>query len=341
MRKAETSTGKTGWGRGYGKLVNDLRGRTARVYFFRGADEFLKREGLSRLVEALVPPEGRQFNCQSFLAADSSWGDVEVACLSAPLFAEKRVVTVSGLETWPASDVSSFGKYIKRPSDSTCLVAMTTRAGEEGRRQSVNALARLVAAAREEASSYDFRACEAEGCVAWVADWLKRNKRNMEAGLVAQLLDSCGNSCYEVWNVLEKAVGYAGDAGELKYEHLTAVGDAASLGSAEEFRKAVAQGDSVRAHGNATRSLAAGMQATALLWRLNWSFREALRVYEGRGEEKPVWHQAQVVEAILRRFDEQGLCRAIGLIYETEKGVKSGSVKPELALELLINGLTS
>jgi DNA polymerase III delta subunit len=328
-------------GPGYAEFLKGLRGALGNVYVLRGTDDFLKREALRQLTRALVPPEARQFNCQSFLGAEAAWNDVEAACRSAPLFAEKRVVAVTGIEFLSEADVAAFIEYARRPSTSACLVAATTSAGEEGKRRGGASLNRLGSTRGEGVLSYVFASGDGADCQAWVRSWLKANGRQMEPALLAQVMEAYGNACYEVWNVLEKAIGLAGERTEVTYEHIAAVGGAVSVGSANAFRTAVIEGDRDGAHKHAAKCLEAGVQPTVLLWRLNRSFREALRFSDESHKSEIRWFERDIVEAIQRRFDRQGLCQAVALLYETEKGIKSGVLDARMGLELLINGLTT
>lgn len=335
--------------RRYADFLLDLRGEPASVYMFTGSDEFLKREALRKLTEVLVPEETRQFNCQSFLAADAAWRDVEAACLSAPLFAARRVVSLIGIETMGQADAAGLVAYAGRPSSSTCLVAMTAGARDEARRRVGETLARAVAGAGPDTATYVFWSGNARDCRAWARAWLRDRQRTMAEGHLQELSEAKGNSAYEVWNVLEKAAGLGGGRREITETDVASVGGAASLGSASELRRVVALGDGAAAHATAARCLDAGDQPTLLLWVLNRAFRHALRGLEGRveaggrssgGRKEPRWPESRDVEALQRRFDREGLCRAIWLLYETERGVKSGVLDPALGLDVLINELT-
>ena len=335
--------------RRYSDLLQGMRSGFSSVYVFTGNDEFLKREALRRLTEALVPAEARQFNCQSFLGADTSWKDVEAACLSTPLFADRRVVALIGVELLGQADMAGLAAYARRPSKSTCLVAMTAGTGDEGRRRGVEALARSMATASAEVRAFVFWSGNIGDCRAWAMSWLRDRGRSMSEGLLRQLSETYGNSAYEVWNVIEKASAVTGGRKEITDADVAAVGGAASLGSAVELRRVVAAGDGASAHVTAARCLQAGSQATVLLWFLNRAFRHALRGSEEEGQgaggdSRPRrelrWPESRDVDAIRRRFDTEGLCRAISVLYETEKGIKSGALEPALGLDTAINELT-
>lgn len=337
----------------YADFLHDVRGEPSLVYMFTGNDEFLKREALKKITEALVPPEARQFNCQSFLGAESSWSDVEAACLSAPLFAEKRVVALMGMELLEEADLAGLVAYARRPSSSTCLVALSGSASEEGRRRGAGTLARILAAAAEGVAAYTLWPRNIRDCRAWARDWLRSRGRTMSEGLLAQVMEAHGHSAYEVWNVLEKACALAGTRADITKDDVVAVGGAASVSTAEEFRRAVAFAEKEAAQRNAVKCMEAGAQATFLLWCLNRAFRHALRGLGETAESAPTgvsgppkgtaglrWPERRDVEALRSRFDGPGLCRAIALLCETEKGIKSGALEARLGLEVLINELT-
>ncbi|MCX5799823.1 MAG: hypothetical protein NTX17_00285 [Candidatus Eisenbacteria bacterium] len=327
--------------RGYADFLRDLSGRELpHVYFFSGTEAFLKREALRKLVEMVLPREARLLNHQSFSGADCSWGDVEVACLSSPLFSEKRVVALVGVDVMGEADVSGLLEYSRRPCKSTSLVLMSSSQGDEARKKGGVSINRLLGALEGSAATYAFWQNDRGDAHTWAGDWLKGNGKTMKESLLREVLDSVGHSCYETWNILEKAGAVACNCEEITAEHVSLVGGAASVGSTNSFRMAVAAADRDAAHTQAARCLDAGIQPTVLLWMLNRSFRDALTASGGSGVERVAWRDNAVVGELARRFNESEMCQAISFLYETERGIKTGVLEPELAIELLINELT-
>ncbi|KPJ59866.1 MAG: hypothetical protein AMJ46_09560 [Latescibacteria bacterium DG_63] len=320
-----------------GSLAHDER---PLVYLFTGTDDFLKREALRKLSYLVLSPEARAVNYESFLAGDREWSEVEAACLSSGLFAEKRLVALIGVELMGSAEVSRFCEYVRRPCESTCLVAMTSSFSEESRRKGSVSLRRIVAALGEMPGFYEFWQGNMADCKAWAHDWLAENGKKMDENLLTQVVESYGSSSYEVWNTLEKVAGLLGDRDEITSEDVAFVGGAASIGSADAFRMAVAVADRVAAHGNAAKCLKAGIQPTTLLWRLNRSFRGALRSPRGSGGRDVNWMEKLAREALARRLKPEEICEAITLLCEAEKEIKGGRLRPELAVEVLINELT-
>jgi DNA polymerase III delta subunit len=315
-------------------------GERPAVYVLTGSDDFLKREALRKLLDLTLPPEARMLNYQSFFGGDCRWNDVQSACASSGLFSEKRVVALIGVELMRSGDVSGFREYARRPCESTCLVAMTSGFPEESRRRGNVALKRILAALGAAPGFYVFWKNNRPDCEAWALHWLAEKGKRMSQEALSQVLQSVDHASYEVWNVLEKAAGLVGARTEITLEDVAAVGGAASVGSMEAFRLAVAKADRVRAHRNATKCLSKGTQATSLLWRLNTTFRAALGPFEETGGRAGNWRQEAAPRAIAERLGPEQICGAISLICEAEKGIKGGRLKPDLALEVLINELT-
>lgn len=327
--------------KGYADFVRGLSGcEPAQIYFFTGTEDFLKREALRQLLGLVLPREARMLNYQSFLGAECAWGDVETACLSLPLFAEKRVIAVLGVDVMGEVDVSGLLAYARKPSKSTCLVVASSGPGEESRRGKGISVSRLVSALEGLSATFTFWQNNTADARAWAPGWLRENGKRMRDTLLKEVLEAVGHSCYEVWNILEKAAALAGESVEITGEHISLVGGAASVGSANSFRTAVAAADRDSAHRHAARCIEAGAQPTSLLWTLNRAFRDALRFSQGSGAEKLPWKDRVVVEGLGRRFTESQMCEAISFLCETERGIKNGLLEPRLAVELLINELT-
>jgi DNA polymerase III delta subunit len=328
--------------RNYADFLRSLSGREpAQIYFFTGTDDFLKREALRKVLELVLPHEARILNSESFLGADCGWGDVETACLSSPLFSERKVVTLVGAEVMGETDLSGLLAYARNACKSTCLVVISSGQGEESRRRGAISIHRLVSAFEGLSDTYTFWQGNVRDARAWTCEWLRENRKRMKDTLLKDVLETSGSSCYEIWNILEKAASLAGEGEEITAEHVSLVGGAASVGSANSFRLAVATADRFRAHTHAAKCLEAGVQPTLLLWTLNKSFRDALRESQGFGADRSRWRERAAIEGLGRRFGEPEMCQAISFLYETERGIKNGLVEPRLAIELLINELTS
>jgi DNA polymerase-3 subunit delta len=327
--------------RSYTDFLRSLSGcELAQIYFFTGTEDFLKREALRKLLELALPPEAKLLNSQSFIGADCAWGDVETACVSSPLFSEKRVVTLMGVEVMGEADISGLLAYARNACKSTCLVLMSSGQGEESRRRGVFSTHRLVSALEGLSAIYTFWQGNVRDARAWTSEWLRENRKRMSDTLLRDVLETSGYLCYEVWNIVEKAALLAGKGEEITAEHVSLVGGAASVGSANSFRLAVATAERDSAHRHAAKCLEAGVQPTLLLWTLNKSFRDALRVSSGSGPDRLGWRERAAIEGLARRFDESEMCQAISFLYETERGIKTGVLEPQLAIELLINELT-
>jgi DNA polymerase III subunit delta len=327
--------------RNYADFLRSLsRREVAQIYFFAGTDDFLKREALRKLLELILPHEARMLNFESFLGADCSWGDVETACVTSPLFSERRVVTLAGVEVMGETDLSGLLAYARNACKSTCLVLISSGQGEESRKRGAVSIHRLVSSLEGFSATYTFWQGNVRDARTWASEWLRENGKRMKDTLLKEVLETSGHSCYEVWNILEKAASLAGESEEITAEHVSLVGGAASVGSANCFRLAVATADRFTAHTHAAKCLDAGLQPTLLLWTLNRSFRDALRDSQGAGPDRSRWRERAAIEGLGRRFSEPEMCRAISFLYETERGIKKGLLEPRLAIELLINELT-
>ena len=327
--------------KGYADFLRNLSDcEPTLIYFFTGPEDFLKREALRKLAGRVLTAEARLLNYQSFVGADCGWGDVETACLSSPLFSEKRVVALAGVDVMGETDVSGLAAYARNACKSTCLVLMSSGQSEESRRRGTISIHRLISTLQGLSSIYTFWQNDVRDVRAWASEWLRENKKKMRDPLLKEILEASGCSCYEVWNVLEKGASLAGACEEITAEHVSLVGGAASVGSVNSFRLAVATGDAESAHRHAARCLEAGVQPTLLLWTLNRSLRDALRASGGSVTGKLSRGKGVSAEKLGRRYSESGMCEAISFLCETERGIKRGLLEPRLAVELLINELT-
>ncbi|MFH0779140.1 MAG: DNA polymerase III subunit delta [Candidatus Eisenbacteria bacterium] len=327
---------------GYGAFMRGLASDTiGSVYLFTGTEDFLKREALGKLCRTLLTPEGRSLNYESFLASEAAWENVETACRTSPLFAERRLVALLCVEQFAEANLARLVAYAKKPSDGSCLVILSSGSGDDARaRRAASTVMRLSAALSAHAQVFVFWQGNERDTKAWAEDWLRSNGKRMARGLLEEIVGEAGDSCYEVWNTLEKAAGFVRDRSEITRADVDSVGGAASVGSVDKFKMAVARGDALEAHRNAARCLEGGTEPMRLVWILNKSLRDGLRAGTAAEMEGLRRKERLVAQALRGRLSPERLAAGLAVLHHVERDMKTGVVKAELGLQVVINELT-
>jgi DNA polymerase-3 subunit delta len=102
----------------------------APAYYFFGEDEYLKEEGLRRLIDAAVDPATRDFNLDQ-----RKGGDLDAAGLSAllgspPMMAERRMVVIKDVGSLKKDARLALDGYLKKPASDTLLVLTSPADGK-------------------------------------------------------------------------------------------------------------------------------------------------------------------------------------------------------------------
>jgi DNA polymerase-3 subunit delta len=102
----------------------------APAYYFFGEDEYLKEEGLRRLIDAAVDPATRDFNLDQ-----RKGGDLDAASLSSllgspPMMAERRVVVIKDVGSLKKDARLALDGYLKSPANDTLLVLTSPADGK-------------------------------------------------------------------------------------------------------------------------------------------------------------------------------------------------------------------
>jgi len=103
------------------------------VYYFHGAEEYLKDELLRQLIDAAVDPATRDFNLESLRA-----GDVDAETLGSmlgtpPMMAERRVVIVRDVGALRKDARRTLEQYLKKPATDTVVVLVAAAGTKEDR----------------------------------------------------------------------------------------------------------------------------------------------------------------------------------------------------------------
>ena len=149
----------------YGTLVKALEsGKFAPAYYFLGAENVLKEEATTALLDRALDPGLRDFNLDIRSAQQLEPEDVLSLCTTLPMMAERRVVVVRDVEAWKRK---TRGKkavlgYLEQPIPETVLVLVQGAGAEAKDDKPDTDLAK-------HAYTVEFAELTTEGAARWVA----------------------------------------------------------------------------------------------------------------------------------------------------------------------------
>jgi DNA polymerase III subunit delta len=98
------------------------RGPFAPVYYFHGADDYLKEGALHDLVASAVDPTTRDFNLDVRSASALDGETIDSLLATPPMMAERRVVVLRDVQALKKNARSALDRYLARPAPDLVLV---------------------------------------------------------------------------------------------------------------------------------------------------------------------------------------------------------------------------
>ena len=190
-----------------GDSSEEIRGDIGRgifhsFYLIHGQEEFGRTAFVDWLLSQVVPDQARDFNLDTFRAPSFDPLDFLNIYQSYPMMAERRVLVLNECENLSPDQCKAIEPVVDRPVDTSCVVLIGSKMDMRRR------LFQLVGKRGKVAEfkpPYDRQ----------VADWLKRQVRNMglkiEPGAVELLRMYVGNNPRELVGEIEKVVTYLGN----------------------------------------------------------------------------------------------------------------------------------
>lgn len=226
----------------YGIFTKALEaGKLAPAYYFLGAENVLKDEATTALLDRVLDPGLRDFNLDVRSAQQLEPEDVLSLCTTLPMMAERRVVVVRDVEAWKRK---TRGKkailgYLEKPIPETVLV-LVQGPGAEAKDDKPDAdLAR-------HSYTVEFAELSTEGAARWLAREAKTLGVAFAPGGAEHLLKVVGTDLGALRSELQKLSGL-GAEGPITLERVGELVGVRYGETALDWRNAVMNGETATA----------------------------------------------------------------------------------------------
>jgi DNA polymerase-3 subunit delta len=314
-------------------------------YLFYGECDFLMEKALERLCQSLLAQGTESFNLHTFYGGKlggpetTDTGRIIEAAQSLPFMAERRVIVVRRVETYPASALATLIPYLQDPCPTTCLLFVCAKPDFRNK---------FFVYIRDAGKAIQFKNPSERDMVPWLMQTAKTLGLKITHRGCAYLHEMVGSRLRELYNELEKLhVRYGTD--QVDVEQVRELGVSSRTYTifdlVEQISKKRAAGSLkvlsrfLEEEGRDGWMRILGMLAREL--RLLW---QAKSIMEAGGRTPDVAQKlglqgfvAQRVCERSKRWDHGGLRRALRLLYEADGLMKTGS-DPNLVLEYLVMG---
>ncbi|MEL7566666.1 MAG: DNA polymerase III subunit delta [Dehalobacterium sp.] len=318
-------------------VINDVkRGVISLVYLFYGAERLLLQEALDSLTKFLAPGGAGDFNYEKFDAGMASPSQVVNAANLLPVFAEKRLVVVTGVPWFSSgkggeeesknSELSSLLTYLENPSPSTCLVLV---AGEK-----IDGKRKIVKTIKKTGQVIEFTSPKGIE----LNEWMDKSFREMGKKAARRAIDylavAVGNNMSLLEQEIEKVSLFVGPAAEVTLQDVMQTVSVSSNLTVFNLVDAVSKKDSASAVFQLRELVKNGEPEIKILALLARQMRILLQIQslrkEGLGESQIAadlgLHPFVVKKGLQQSnyFTAQELINALEILLETDVKFKTG-----------------
>jgi len=318
-------------------LQRELReGRLRPAYLLLGEDAVSRDDALAALREAALGEGPADFNHDRLEGEGTTGPRLQDALHTLPAMATRRLVELREPEGGRGRDrglCDAIADAVPSLADSPSVLVVL--AGSADRRS------RWVRAFRDPAAVVECAPPKnARELAAFIRAEAERQGLGVGAGVAQILAERVGPQPLLIRQELAKAALLAGEGRKVTREHVAAGGSTTAEDPIWDLTDAIGEGRRPDALAVLARLLRAGAPPPVVLASLATHFRKLLRIAYGGDAPGPPFVQRKL-GAQARRYTPVRLRACLDAIHETDTALKgAGALRPELALERLVLGLS-
>lgn len=167
------------------------------VYYFYGAEDYLKDEMLKQLLEVAVEPATRDFNLETLRGAELTGEGLGSLLGTPPMMAERRVVVIRDVGALRKDARRALDQHLAHPADDIVLVLIAVAGGKEDR------------AIMERATAVEFDELSGARVPKWITYYATHDLGcEITPGAVSLLQDAVGTELAQLRIELDKLASF-------------------------------------------------------------------------------------------------------------------------------------
>jgi DNA polymerase-3 subunit delta len=184
------------------------------LFVIYGEERFFHDSLLAKIEERHFDNKAdKDLNYHVFYGSESSISDILSACLSFPMFAERKLVVVKEFDSLQISDKDSFLKYVSNPQSTTTLVLIAEKfGGNKFQKDIIN-----------QAVSVRCRNLNTGDIYQWSSEKFKSAKIDASKDCIAFLVENIGSNLLRLNLEIEKIKNYLGPEESLTLEKVSKI----------------------------------------------------------------------------------------------------------------------
>lgn len=313
------------------------QGQIPEVIVLCGAESYLVDQASDAVRRAIFGDSRDDFNDNLFDGKASSVDSVIEAAVTLPVFAERRLVTVKGVQQWSTDEMELLLQYVKHPVPETCLLLTADKL--DSRRKSTQLL-------KKKSTFIDFKPLSERDLPNYVRRYLDGADFKITADALQLFCSMVSSSLHEVHSELEKLILYLGQGRLIDVAEVHAIVSRGRSENIFELGNAVGRGDVASALRVVSRLTVAGEAPVKILFLLVRHFRQLWKVRELQVQKVPereIASKTKVPFFVMgdmikqgRRFSRQDFYNAYDAFLDTDLAMKSSGADADALLEVLI-----
>jgi len=334
-------------------LARLAKGKPIPGILLLGSDSYLRELCRSKLADAYLGKENRDWSVRRFSAEDDDVSAILGQAQTLPMLAQQQVIFVSDAEAWERlgedsreSLVEQLSEYLDDPAPFSVLVLEASALDQRMRLAKV-LMEKTLSVSVELSSDPAERARLA---VPLSVELAKELGARLEPDAAEELCDILNGELAAVRTELEKLTAYAGARRTITRADVELLVISAKKYSVWELADMLAARQPARALKFLDSLLREGEAAPALLGALAWMYRKLLEAQElpagtvGWQAASRLKMRADAAERAVRqsrKFPKAQLTNGLAALYEADSRLKSGGTNQRSVMEFLVSQLAS
>lgn len=201
-------------------ILKEIKLKKHNIFYIYGNENYLKRNYYSKLLEIYGVNLDDTFNFHEFSYQKSDVDDVVDACLTLPLFADKKCVVVKDVEinAIPKYDTDKLISLINEVPDECVLIFLQMAVEVDDRRSAKDK--KFIGAVDKNGVVVKISSRSENNTIKFITDYVKKLDMKISSNNAKYLIDRCGNSFDMLSVELEKLCSYDMDNGEISRESI-------------------------------------------------------------------------------------------------------------------------
>ena len=312
-----------------------------KVYLLTGDENYLLMQAKQMLKAAMIK-EGDEKNCTLFEDSKVDMQQLGELAMTYPFFSEKRLLVLDRTGILK-SGKEALIEIMEHLPETTCMVICEPEIDKRSKAYKWIKKNGYIAEFLKKNQTEKV-------LLRWVATLLSKEKKKIRESDAGYFLERVGDDMFQIKNETEKLISYVGERTEIVREDIEAIASGEIQNKIFDMVSAIARGDKTQALDYYNDLILLKEPPMHILFLIIRQYRILLMICNMRQRHKPDKEIAQAAgiptfairknESQLRGYNLHLLENCILQCIEMEEQIKTGKIGDQMAVELLIVGLS-